>query len=112
MKKFFVFILPFLIAFISEIFEFLLMYSNISFNPDMAEFKINKKNFFICSIIFFYFLHQSEQCFYYIFMVFPVCQNKIKECMEFLCLSKHHDNQFIKECVLFYNKSVIEFGLK
>ena len=32
--------------------------------------------------------------------------------MEFLCLSKHHDNQFIKECVLFYNKSVIEFGLK
>ena len=45
------------------------------------------------------------------FMVFPVCQNKIKECMEFLCLSKYHDDFFIKECVEFYN-SMINFGLK
>ena len=45
-------------------------------------------------------------------MEFPVCQNKIKECVEFLCLSKHQDSKFIKECVEFYNKSMIEFGLK
>ena len=45
-------------------------------------------------------------------MVFPVCQNKIKECVEFLCLSKHHDIFFIKECVEFYNNSMIKFGLK
>ena len=45
-------------------------------------------------------------------MVFPVCQNKIKECMEFLCLSKHHDNEFLKECMLFYNKSAVDFGYK
>ena len=44
-------------------------------------------------------------------MVFPVCQNKIKECVEFLCLSKH-DIFFIKECAGFYNNSMIKFGLK
>ena len=59
----------------------------------------------------FCFFDQSDQLFYYIFMVFPVCQNKIKECMEFLCLSKYHDDFFIKECVEFYN-SMINFGLK
>ena len=45
-------------------------------------------------------------------MVFPVCQNKIKECMEFLCLSNYHDELFIKECMLFYNNSMNSFGLK
>ena len=45
-------------------------------------------------------------------MVFPVCQNKIEECMEFLCLNNHHDNLFIKECMEFYNESTIKFGLK
>ena len=43
-------------------------------------------------------------------MVFPVCQNKIKECMEFLCVNNYLD-LFIKECMEFYNESV-KFGLK
>ena len=30
------------------------------------------------------------------FMVFPVCQNKRKECMEFLCLSNYYDVFSIK----------------
>ena len=41
-------------------------------------------------------------------MVFPVCQNKIKECMEFLCFS-NYDVFFIKE---FYNNSMINFWVK
>ena len=45
-------------------------------------------------------------------MVFPVCQNKIKECMEFLCVNDYLDDFFIKECVEFYNESLLKFGLK
>ena len=83
----------------------------------MATVKINKKNFLICFIFFsFFFLtqsNQSNQCFfYYIFMAFPVCQNKIKECMEFLCKNNNQDIKFIKECEQFYNKYAIKYGLK
>ena len=44
-------------------------------------------------------------------MVFPVCQYKIKECMEFLCIN-YLDDVFIKECMEFYNQSMLKFGLK
>ena len=70
-----------------------------------------KKNF-IRFIIFFGFLHQSDQLFYYIFMVFPVCQYKIKECMEFLCVNNYLDDLFIKECMAFYNQSSLKFWVK
>ena len=108
-KKRLFFVLPSLIDSISIIFGFVVMYFNTCFNSVMVSFKINNFFFFFC---FIFFLGQSEQFFFNIFMVFPVCQNKIKECMEFLCLSNYHDELFIKECMLFYNNSMNSFGLK
>lgn len=54
----------------------------------------------------------TQYFFYYIFMQFPVCQIFLKDCVDFLCVNNQFSDNFIEECVEFYNESLTVFGLK